>query len=404
VIESSPLKHLASVRIVNGVGEAAEFDNPEWPRYVRTTDIASPRLLRTDTFKSLPPEIASRAPLEDGDIVMTAAGATIGKSLLYSSPKPACYAGYLVRFRPKHGVDSRFIAYWMESQHYWDQISTGKVVSTIENFSAGKYQNLRCPSPPPSAQRAIADYLDTETARIDALIEKKQRMTEVFESRTESVISTVLDPLINHWGETPLKYVSEIRFSNVDKKSHDGQSVVKLCNYTDVYYNRRITGDLDFMTATATVEQIRRFSLCAGDVLFTKDSETADDIAVPALVIADLPGVVLGYHLAMLRPTAVNGDFLYWVLRSRRCRDAFSLAASGVTRVGLRQDSVGRVPIPSASLNDQVKVVEQLENTTRVLDEVSSTLESQIALLRERRQALITTAVTGELKVPGVAA
>ena len=74
----APLKHLAAVPVTNGVGEAAEFDDPSWPRYVRTTDIAGPRDLRPDTFKSLPPEVARRASLRQGDVVMTAAGATIG--------------------------------------------------------------------------------------------------------------------------------------------------------------------------------------------------------------------------------------------------------------------------------------------------------------------------------------
>ncbi len=138
---STRLKYLAAEPIVNGVGEAADQDDPTWPRYVRTTDIAGPTSLREDTFASLPPEIARRAPLIRGDIVMTAAG-TIGKSFRYEEPGSACFAGYLVRFRAGPGVDPRFVSYWMETPEYWNQIEHGKVVSTIENFSAGKYRNL----------------------------------------------------------------------------------------------------------------------------------------------------------------------------------------------------------------------------------------------------------------------
>ncbi|MHB1552719.1 MAG: restriction endonuclease subunit S [Acidimicrobiales bacterium] len=133
-------------------------------------------------FASLPPEIASSAMLRPGDIVMTAAG-TIGKSLLYHSEDAACYAGYLVRFRPRSDVDERFVSYWMESQPYWDQIEVGKVVSTIENFSASKYQNLALSVPELTTQRSIADYLDRETARIDALIEKKQELLALLEEK-----------------------------------------------------------------------------------------------------------------------------------------------------------------------------------------------------------------------------
>jgi len=93
--QANRLKFLAAEPIRNGLGEAGAQDDSSWPRYIRTTDIAGPRTLREDVFASLPPEVAQRAMLRRGDIVMTAAGATIGKTLLYDSDKPACYAGYL---------------------------------------------------------------------------------------------------------------------------------------------------------------------------------------------------------------------------------------------------------------------------------------------------------------------
>lgn len=168
------LKFLAARPIQNGLGESGAEDNPDWPRYVRTTDIAGPRKLRDDVFASLPPEVAHKALLQSGDLLMTAAGATIGKSVLYRDSNPACFAGYLVRFRAGRDVDPRFVSYWTESLPYWDQVRAGRVMSTIENFSASKYQNLRLAIPPLAAQRDIVDYLDRETARIDALIAAKR--------------------------------------------------------------------------------------------------------------------------------------------------------------------------------------------------------------------------------------
>src|SRR4051794_30860396 len=76
----------------------------------------------------------------------------------------------------------------------------------------------------------------------------------------------------------PLSAVSEIRVSNVDKKSEPGEIPVRLCNYTDVYKNDYITDDLEFMRATASRAEIARFGLRIGDVIVTKDSETPNDI------------------------------------------------------------------------------------------------------------------------------
>ena len=158
------------------------------------------------------------------------------------------------------------------------------------------------------------------------------------------------------------------------------------------------------MDATAEFAQIIKLTLKKGDVLITKDSETADDIAVPALVVEDLPGVVLGYHLALLRPFGILGDFLYWVVLSRRSRDSFSLAASGVTRFGLRQDAIARVSVVNAPLEEQISLVKLIEKNVSVGDSVVDLIQSQVALLKERRQSLITAAVTGELEIPVVAA
>lgn len=85
------------------------------------------------------------------------------------------------------------------------------------------------------------------------------------------------------WQIRKLRYIAAVNFSTVDKKSEDGEEPVKLCNYVDVYYNDTITADPTFMEATATLSEIRRFTLKAGDVLVTKDSEDWEDIAVPAL-------------------------------------------------------------------------------------------------------------------------
>jgi type I restriction enzyme S subunit len=86
------------------------------------------------------------------------------------------------------------------------------------------------------------------------------------------------------WRLSRLRWLGNIFPSNVDKKSHEEEIAVKLCNYVDVYYNDSIDRSIDFMAATATKEEIEKFSLRTGDVIITKDSETPDDIAVPAIV------------------------------------------------------------------------------------------------------------------------
>ena len=92
------------------------------------------------------------------------------------------------------------------------------------------------------------------------------------------------------WQRVRLVDVTEVAFSGVDKRTVEGELPVQLCNYTDVFYNRRIVLGMDLMTATATPSEKDKWALRKGDVLFTKDSETPDEIGIPAFVADDLPG------------------------------------------------------------------------------------------------------------------
>ena len=142
----------------------------------------------------------------------------------------------------------------------------------------------------------------------------------------------------SHWDVLRLKYACDVFPSNVDKHSRDDEPTVQLCNYTDVYYNERITADMPFMVATASEDQIARFTLRGGDTIITKDSETADDIAIASYVPEDLPGVVCGYHLSMVRPKgSTSGAFVKRLFDCCYSKGKFAVAANGLTRVGLGQ-------------------------------------------------------------------
>ena len=104
------------------------------------------------------------------------------------------------------------------------------------------------------------------------------------------------------WRQVRLGDVAEVTFSGVDKKTVEGEVPVALCNYTDVFYNRRIQAGMEFMAATATPVECERWALRQGDVIFTKDSETPDEIGIPSFVATDLPNVLCGYHLGLPRP------------------------------------------------------------------------------------------------------
>ncbi|WP_019567514.1 restriction endonuclease subunit S [Thioalkalivibrio sp. ALMg13-2] len=212
-------------------------------------------------------------------------------------------------------------------------------------------------------------------------------------SSNEQVIA---DERARHWRKRKLKFVSSVRTSNVDKHIVEGEAAVRLCNYTDVYYHENITPDIPFMQGSATGSEIERFGLKKGQVLLTKDSESWEDIAVPAYVAETMPEVVCGYHLAVIEPDSdeVDGRFLSWVAQSPVLNDQFKLSAKGVTRFGISQHALKNAVIDVPPLEYQLKVAAFLDRKTAEIDTLIAKKRRLLDRLAEKRTALITRAVT----------
>jgi type I restriction enzyme S subunit len=268
-------------------------------------------------------------------------------------------------------------------------------------------------------QREVASFLDRETAKIDALIAKKERLIELLQEKRTALITQAvtkgldqnvpmkdsgiewLGQIPAHWRVRRLKTIASVQLSNVDKKSLEGQEPVKLCNYTDIYYHKQITNKIEFMRATATSEQVRRFTLTPGDVLITKDSESWTDIAVPAVIAEELPGVICGYHLALIRPylDAVDGRFLAHAFSSIGPRDQFQIAANGITRYGLTGDAIRSSLFGLPLLAEQQAIAFFLDRETAKIDSLVIKIREAIDRLKEYRTALISATVTGKIDV-----
>lgn len=204
------------------------------------------------------------------------------------------------------------------------------------------------------------------------------------------------------WSRVPLKVACEFAVSNVDKHSFDGELPVRLCNYTDVYKNDRVSPDLDLMAATATKEEIERFHLEVGDVVITKDSESWNDIGVPAYVDGTADDFVCGYHLAFIRPRkeVLDGRFLFRCIQSRPIALQLELEATGVTRYGLPKDAIGLAVLPLPPLPTQALIADYLDRETARIDGLIVEKERMLRLLEEKRVAHISRVVTRGL-VPG---
>ncbi len=199
-----------------------------------------------------------------------------------------------------------------------------------------------------------------------------------------------------HWDVKRLKYSGIVQPSNVDKKKEEGEIPVQLCNYIDVYKNEFIEDSLDFMEATATEDEISKFKINIDDVLVTKDSESADDIAVPALVKIERENLICGYHLTQIKPNAKEliGSFLFRLFQENLFKSQFTVYANGVTRFGLSVARFKDAFITLPPLAEQTSIAQFLDRKTSQIDSLVEKKKRLIELLKEEKTAVINQAVT----------
>jgi len=193
-----------------------------------------------------------------------------------------------------------------------------------------------------------------------------------------------------------LKNVSDVKPSNVDKHIFPDEIQVRLCNYTDVYYNDFLSSLSELKRGSCNSMEFEKFRLVKGDVIITKDSESPEDIGIPCLVVDDFDDVVCGYHLTLIRPKSLMGEYIFRFIQSDRTRRYFEVHSNGITRYGLGKSSIENLSIPFPPLQEQQEIVDYLDRKTSEIDGMVTIEEERIELLREYRQSLINEVVTGK--------
>lgn len=181
--------------------------------------------------------------------------------------------------------------------------------------------------------------------------------------------------------------LATVEISGIDKKTKEGESAVRLCNFTDVYYNWAITKYIynDLMLASASDSDIETFTLKKGQVAITKDSETRDDIGVATYIADDFDDVVLGYHCALITPRAdiseeekIYGKYLNALLHTKYAQKYFSNNSTGSgQRYTLSKEAVEDMPVYLPTYKEQVRIGNYLSDIDRKI-EINNLINSDI--------------------------
>lgn len=368
-------------------------------RLIRTTDLAGGVLLPEELGIYVPEgAVDDESRLMPGDLLLSRSG-TIGRAFLAPpATEGMAFAGFLVRFRPKPDTLGKYIYYCTQSNEFQAAVNADAVSSTIQNFNAEKYENLAIPLPELDEQRAIADFLDRETRKIDELIDEQRGLIVTLQERRRSLVLRAVtlgidgedlkDARDRSIGDVPLGW--EIRPLKGWMKSLDGAriplSATQRADRPGVY---------DYYGASGVIDHVDDYLFDEPLILVSEDGANLLMRSTPIAFTASGKYWV-NNHAHVFRPD--DGEVRFWSERI----EAVDVApfVTGSAQPKLTAGALGRIRLSApADLAERRRISDYLDEQTPQIDELISESEDLIALSEERRSALITAAVTGQIDV-----
>ena len=391
------------------LGEFMEFKNGinadksaygQGTKFVNIMDVFRKSFLKKDDITGLvriTDKQLSEYSVIYGDILFNRTSETreeIAYSTVYTDKETVTFGGFVIRGRQKKNLLlPAFAGYCFKNETTRKEMIRRSQGAVRANIGQKDLNMIPILIPPKLEQEKIVQIL----SRFDSAVEKTETLIATKQKQFEWLLKTRLyDQQDNpEWRKVKLVDACDVIVSSVDKKTFDEELPVKLCNYTDVYYNSTIDSRIDFMAATAKASEIEKFSIIEGDVIITKDSETPDDIGVPAYVKETTNNLLCGYHLTILRPKKqMAGRYLYYALTSPRSKYDFYRFANGITRFGLTTESYQKIKIALPLLHEQIRIVNLLDTAKKEIE----ALEQLTKQYRIQKRGLMHKLLTGQWK------
>ncbi|WP_326755945.1 hypothetical protein OIE73_33860 [Streptomyces hirsutus] len=294
--------------------------------------------------------------------------------------------------------DARFISYTLRAMAFTGflELQAGTVRQRSVDFRSWEtFARLPIPTPPPEEQRRIADFLDAETPRIDRLSGALQSSLNLLKERVSGIVDAELmksaDEII------PLKYWAT--FVDTEHKTAPhvpgggywiaGTSSVRGGNIT-----RQALYETD---AASYFEWTRRRRPRPGDVLLSREAPVGE----VGLYRDTDPQIAIGQRMVLVTPDSrhLDPEYLMWSLLSNRVREFYDLKTQGSLHPHLNMSDIGGIPIKRCNLSRQRAAAQHIGASVALNRSLQYSRGKMHDLLAERRQALITAAVTGQFDV-----
>ena len=347
-------------------------------------------------------------------VVLSAVGARCGKVFLADDPIWGTVAN-TVAWNIAEGWDQKFVHYLINRESFWIKGGAAQPYVQVEASLSQTVQLI-----PLDEQRQIAEYLDRETGEIDELIAKQERLVKVLgERRVAAILYSVtkgLDDQValkpsgvpwagsipTHWGVPRVAHGFAILLG---KMVNEGRAVAD--EAIDAPYLR--AGNVqpygldvsEVKQMPFTMAELSNMAMNLGDLIVVEGGQGG--YGRSAIVHSSLDGWAFQNHVMRVRPTGFQRNrFLDYVLKSMRSTGFIASLSSHASLPSFSADKLKSTRYPRPPIEEQDKIVDYLDALTTSIDRLIAKSAETVDLLRERRAALISAAVTGKIDVRGL--
>ncbi len=313
---------------------------------------------------------------------------------------------------PKEGIIAEFYYYYLLAKKDYLQI-LGRG-STFMELSLDDIKSLKIPNYSDKKQSSIANYLDSQLLVIDGLIKKKEHQLELLSEKRQTLITQAVTKGVNpkakmkvsgidwlgdipeHWAVMKLKYVASINDETLSESTEDDLEI-NYVEISDVDYMMGIKNytTLTFKNAPSRARRIVR----KGDIII---STVRTYLKAISQIKSDKIPLIVSTGFAVIRPLQINSGFLGYYTLSNSFISRTIANSVGVSYPAINSTTLSNFEVPIPSLDEQNKIVSYIENGIIQIDLITQKTIESIHLLNEKRAALITAAVAGQIEIPAV--
>ena len=355
---------------------------------------------------------------EPGDILFGKLRPYLAKAYLAECAGEAVGDFHVIR--PIKDTNSRFSQYQILNREFIAIVDSSTFGAKMPRVSWDFLSNMVLTAPPFPEQQTIATFLDRETAKIDELIAEQQRLIELLKEKRQAVISHAVIKGLNpdapmkdtgiewlgevpeHWEVKRMRFIADVQGGIAKGKNYSGNETIevpylRVANVQDGFLNLENVTTIEILAS-----ELDRYRLRVGDVLMNEGGDY-DKLGRGHVWNGEIEPCIHQNHVFAVRPKAVGSKWLNEITGSDYAQFYFMTRSKQSTNLAsISSTNIMELPVVLPLLLEQEQILALLVDQREKFDNLTAEANRAIELLKERRTALISAAVTGKIDVRGL--